>query len=216
VPTLGGDWNHERTSWIIWWPTRSSSSSLRAEVRGADDGLKPGVKRSGTQDRRTEKTRAREAGDSSLITKYVGMFERGSAMKSVPPRGSGWVCSRIITLKALANSSPGFALKPWVIVIVNKFCATLKGLRRTSEISQRFQRYSVFAPYQISFIPLKPAPCVPLRDLQLRLTRISCYSQNEEEDPPSWLNRSHDSGHTLSFQPNTDSRSLATRSYEQR
>ena len=34
------------------------------------------------------------------------------------------------TLKALANFSPGFALKPWVIVVGNKFFATLKGLRR--------------------------------------------------------------------------------------
>ena len=34
------------------------------------------------------------------------------------------------TLKALANFSPGFALKPWVIVAAMRFFATLKGLRR--------------------------------------------------------------------------------------
>ena len=36
------------------------------------------------------------------------------------------------TLKALANFSPGFALKPWVGGRRSKFFATLKGLRKTS------------------------------------------------------------------------------------
>jgi len=34
-----------------------------------------------------------------------------------------------VTLKALANISPGFALKPWVQKCPRRFFATLKGLR---------------------------------------------------------------------------------------
>jgi hypothetical protein len=34
-----------------------------------------------------------------------------------------------LTLKALANVSPGFALKPWVQKCLRRFFATLKGLR---------------------------------------------------------------------------------------
>jgi hypothetical protein len=67
------------------------------------------------------------------------------------PSGSGWVLERVhrngkwsrmrrvqselvivflrVTLKALANSSPGFALKPWVQKCPRRSCATLKGLR---------------------------------------------------------------------------------------
>jgi hypothetical protein len=37
----------------------------------------------------------------------------------------------ILTLKAFANSSPGL-LQPWVIVVGDRFYATLKGLRRRS------------------------------------------------------------------------------------
>jgi len=52
------------------------------------------------------------------------------AMKSVPPCGRDrvktWV--RRITLKAFANSSPGFALKPWVKKPAIDFFATLKEL----------------------------------------------------------------------------------------
>jgi hypothetical protein len=39
------------------------------------------------------------------------------------------VLRNLVTLKALANFSPGFALKPWVNVAGHKFFATLKGLR---------------------------------------------------------------------------------------
>jgi hypothetical protein len=38
-------------------------------------------------------------------------------------------CRKSITLKALANVSPGFALKPWVQKCEKRLFATLKGLR---------------------------------------------------------------------------------------
>jgi len=37
---------------------------------------------------------------------------------------------RIITLKAFANASPGFALKPWVQERLFRLVATLKALRQ--------------------------------------------------------------------------------------
>ena len=39
------------------------------------------------------------------------------------------VCKNRVTLKALANVSPGFALKPWVQKCPVRFFVTLKGLR---------------------------------------------------------------------------------------
>ena len=42
-----------------------------------------------------------------------------------------------ITLKALANSSPGFALKRWVLKWRKRFFATLKELRRRLRIGER-------------------------------------------------------------------------------
>jgi hypothetical protein len=47
-----------------------------------------------------------------------------------------------VTLKALANVSPGFALKPWVQKSEKKLFATLKGLRgrQTSGNGMRFPR----------------------------------------------------------------------------
>src|SRR6267142_465519 len=53
-------------------------------------------------------------------------------MKSVPPRAVdtvGKLDVLRITLKALANVSPGFALKPWVQKCPRRLFATLKGLR---------------------------------------------------------------------------------------
>ena len=38
-------------------------------------------------------------------------------------------CGNLVTLKALANVSPGFALKPWVQKCPRRLFATLKGLR---------------------------------------------------------------------------------------
>jgi hypothetical protein len=39
-----------------------------------------------------------------------------------------------LTLKALANFSPGFALKPWVHDLPRKFFATLKELRQALDL----------------------------------------------------------------------------------
>src|SRR6267378_3970844 len=49
---------------------------------------------------------------------------------------------RQITLKALANSSPGFALKPWVKEGHVYFVATLKELRRGVRLDGR--RHNLF------------------------------------------------------------------------
>ena len=45
--------------------------------------------------------------------------------------------SQEITLKALANSSPGFALKPWVQKWRKRFFTTLKELRRVLRLRNR-------------------------------------------------------------------------------
>lgn len=45
----------------------------------------------------------------------------------------------LITLKALANSSPGFALKPWDEMHLFHGSATLKGLRRGSPLGKQSQ-----------------------------------------------------------------------------
>jgi hypothetical protein len=48
-----------------------------------------------------------------------------------------------ITLKALANSSPGFALKPWVQKCPRRLFATLKGLRGSAVNKRRRNSFRV-------------------------------------------------------------------------
>ena len=78
----------------------------------------------------------------SLLRRRLVFLSGGAYTNNVAPaRGMGWhgavqcgrrgrAWSRRFTLKALANSSPGFALKPWAMVHVC-LVATLKELRLT-------------------------------------------------------------------------------------
>jgi hypothetical protein len=53
-------------------------------------------------------------------------------------------CRRnLVTLKALANVSPGFALKPWVQKRPRRLFATLKGLRDVAVIKRRRNSFRV-------------------------------------------------------------------------
>src|SRR6266850_2499335 len=79
-----------------------------------------------------------------------------------------------ITLKAFANSSPGFALKPWVQKTRKRFLATLKELRLLSGRESRRNSFRVASSKNECIFP-RVAKAQPWAGISERFQRYSSH-----------------------------------------